>query len=454
MSQQNNLFEEFFSVSSKAWKQQIQMELRGADYTDTLVWQTLEGIDVKPFYHGDDYEFLQIPTPEEDFKIMQSIFVDEPEVGNKLAIEALNKGAQAIQFIVTKSFDIDVLFQNFKDLKTKPNIFFKNRFLSVNFLNDLLTYFDTNCVNLQVDIIGNLAKTGNWFVDETNDFQILEKLLSDHASKSIIYIDASIYQNAGANVVQQVAYALSHASEYFSIFEEGINPNFQFEFSIGSNYFFEIAKLRAYRYLWQQLMEEYDLKLPISIVAKPSLRNKTLYDYNVNMLRTTAEYMSAVLGGSDFVMTQAYDSFFKKSNHFSNRIARNQLLLLREENSFKDAQNFAKGSYYIETLTVEIAKKALQLFKDLEKSEGFLSNLKSGVIQRKIGESALKEQDLFDKATIKLVGTNKYPNLDDKMKDTIEIYPFLKKTNTQTRIEPILGKRLSEKIEQERLDKE
>ncbi len=454
MSKNTHLFKEFAPVSAKEWKQQIQMELKGADYNDTLVWQTLEGIDVKPFYHSEDYEYLKIPISKGDYKITQPIFVDEPSVANKLAIEALSKGADSVQFIETKSFDIDVLFQDFQNLKKKPTIFFKNKFLSNNFLHDVLNYFDDNTMEVQLDIIGNLADTGNWFIDEKRDFETLEKLLKQHGTKSVLSVDASIYQNAGANIVKQVAYALAHATEYFKIFEKKSKPAIKFEFAIGSNYFFEIAKLRAFRYLWKVLCKEYRVELPIRIIAKPTLRNKTLYDYNVNMLRTTTEYMSAVLGGADYVLTQAYDSFFKKSNHFSNRIARNQLLLLREENFFKGAQKFAKGSYYIETLTLEIAKKALQVFKDIEKSGGFLANLKTGVIQRKIAESAKKEQDLFNSGKILLVGSNKYPNSKDKMKDALELYPFLKKTNRQTSIQPLFAKRLTEKLEQERMNNE
>lgn len=454
MSETTDLFKDFRPISSREWKQQIQMELKGADYTDAMVWQTLEGIDVKPFYHADDYEYLNIPSPKEDFKIMQPIFVDDPEVANKLALDAFAKGAEAVQFIETKSFDIDVLFQNFNTLKKKHTIFFKSKFLSSNFSHDLLTYFDPNSVNLQIDIIGNLAETGNWFLDESRDFEALKNIFKKHTSDAIVNVDASVYQNAGANMIQQIGYALAHASEYFKILEKENATIFQFEFAIGSNYFFEIAKLRAFRYLWQQLIKEYGIELPVRLIAKPTLRNKTLYDYNVNMLRTTSEYMSAALGGADFVLTQSYDSFFKKSNHFSNRIARNQLLLLREENGFAEAHNFAQGSYYIETLTLEITKKALQLFKDIEKTGGFLASLKSGLIQRKISESAQKEQGLFDSKKIMLVGSNKFPTPDDKMKQAMELYPFVKKTKKQTTIQPIIGKRLSEKLEQERLDKE
>lgn len=452
MKKDSNLFQEFNPVSSKEWKQQIQMELKGADYNKTLVWKSLEGIDVKPFYHADNYEFVTVPLSKEDFKISQRIFIDDLEIANKMALDSLSKGVEIIVFIAKESFDIDVLLQGFNELKKKPIVYFKMEFLSVAFMSSLLAFTDNFPLHIQFDVLGHLAKTGNWFQEEKNDFAKVAQMLTLYPKKQQLTVNASIYQNAGANSVQQVAYALAHATEYLNQNKE--ITSLQFEFAIGSNYFFEMAKLRAFRYLFEKLTAAYSKEVKLVVIAKPSLRNKTLYDYNVNMLRTATEYMSAILGGADVVETQAYDAIFKKSNDFSNHISRNQLLVLREENGFEAAQNFAKGSYFIESLTVEIAKKALDLFKEIEGQGGFLKALKSGKIQTKIQEAAQKEQDLFDKGEISLLGTNKYPNSEDKMKEKLELYPFLKINKTQTQIRPILAKRLAEKMEQERLELE
>jgi len=451
MPNNSSLFKEFKAVSAKEWKQQIQVDLKGADYNNTLIWESLEGIHIKPFYHNESLEYLDIPTPKDDFKICQTIFIDDVEVANKIALDALKKGADALQFIAHKSFDIDVLFQGFKDLNTHPIIYFKPSFLSPRFNSQLLGYFDDYSVIIQQDIINQFAKEGKWFTCEEDDFKAIKQLKDSHKNHLIISVDASLYQNAGANTVQQVAYALAHANEYLNAFGKETAKSIQFEFSVGSNYFFEIAKLRAFRYLWKKLTQKHGEKSNAKIIAKPSLRNKTLYDYNVNMLRSTTENMSAVLGGADTLSTVAYDSFFKKSNAFSQRIARNQLLLLKEENNFKNAQYFAKGSYYIEALSIEIANKALSTFQNIEKLGGFISQLKRGGIQTKIKEAADKEQALFDSGKLVLLGTNKYPNTDDLMKENMQLYPFVKKEKKQTLIAPIIAKRLAEKTEQERL---
>ena len=163
--------------------------------------------------------------------------------------------------------------------------------------------------------------------------------------------------------------------------------------------------------------------------------------------------MSAILGGANTISNIAYDEVFHKKNEFGDRIARNQLIILKKESRIKNDE-FANGSYYIEELTYEIADKALRIFKEIEKSGGFVKKLFEGTIQRKIKENATKEQDQFDKENLVLLGTNKHPNMDDKMKDDLELYPFVKTKHQKTEIQPIIVKRLAEKLEKERLEKE
>ena len=172
------------------------------------------------------------------------------------------------------------------------------------------------------------------------------------------------------------------------------------------------------------------------------------------MLRTTTECMSAILGGANSITNLAYDAIYHKDNEFASRIARNQLLILKKESYFDKVNNPADGSYYLETLTEELASKALDLFKDIESNGGFLKQLKEGIIQRKIKESAQKEQAQFDAKDLILLGTNKHANTQDKMKDDLELYPFVKTNKRKTLIEPIIEKRLAETSEQKRLKTE
>ena len=223
---------------------------------------------------------------------------------------------------------------------------------------------------------------------------------------------------------------------------------------MGTNYFFEIAKLRALRILWETLALEYNIPTECLIFSTPTKRNKTLYDYNTNLLRTTTECMSAILGGSNFINNLAYDAIYHKDNEFGSRISRNQLLVLKHESYFDKVNNPADGVYYIESLTQQLAEKALELFKDIEANGGFLKQLKEGIIQRKIKESAEREQNQFNNGEEILLGTNKHPNPNDKMKHELELYPFVKTKPRKTLLEPIIEKRLAENLEQNRLKTE
>ena len=460
------LFNEFDEVSAKEWKQKIQVDLKGADYNDTLIWKSLEGIDVKPFYHRDDIT-SNIPTIQShptSWNIAQEIFIDDETIANNLIIKAIERGAEAVVIASEKEFDITAVFENFS--YESCIVYFNLKFLSEDFYLKLSQFFsDKNTtVFYNIDIIGNLARTGNWFHNLKQDHEILSTIIKKTNSKNILSVDGTIYQNAGATMMQQLAYCIANANEYLNHFqnvipteqsdEESQQLNITFKLSIGTNYFFEIAKIRSLRKLYAILAKEYGVSTDCHIITTPTKRNKTLYDYNVNLLRTTTENMSAVLGGADSVCTLAYDSIYHKSNEFGERIARNQLLILKEESYFKASDNPSEGSYYIESLSNQLSEKALQLFKNIEENGGFLKQLKKGTIQRKLKESAQKEQDLFDTNKLELLGTNVHANPNDKMKEELELYPFVKTNQRKTLIEPIIERRLSEKKDQERINQE
>lgn len=463
-TQQDNLFQDFEKISSKQWKQQIQFELKGADYNDKLVWESLEGIKVKPFYHEDeDTTTNEVHTTITDFKILQNIYVYDVEKSNSKALDALNRGAESIRFTIeNENIASHELMKNLP--LENVSYYFNLKFLSIDFVTKLSEYASTNKANfiIQIDPIGQLAKDGNWYKNLEADFKTLNAIsrfnshpLEGFPKNGMVFlnIQSGIYQNAGANMVQQLAYTLAHLNEYFNRVEN-IKQPITIEVAVGTNYFFEIAKLRALRILFNALAKEYNHTFECTIIATPTKRNKTIYDYNVNMLRTTTECMSAILGGANAIANLPYDALYHKDNEFGERIARNQLLVLKNESYFDKVNNPADGAYYIESLTEQLAEKALELFKDMESNGGFITQLIEGTIQRKINESAQKEQELFDSGKEVLLGTNKYPNKNDKMKHDLELYPFVKNNPRKTLITPIIEKRLAEKMEQERLNAE
>jgi len=455
-------FGEFAEVSAKQWKQKIQYDLKGADYNEELVWESPEGIKVKPFYHREDLEGLRTLPPQapRSWEIVEPVYGGDLEKAGARAHGLLKKGAEGLLFTLPEAtMDPERLLAKV-DLEAVP-LYFDLQFLDPVPIAALVsrTADHKGGIHMALDPIGQLVRSGNWYQDQGKDFGVLGEILALPRPQggTLVGIHMDHYQNAGAHAVQQLAYGLAHAHEYLHHFAGTVGAHALkpcFKVAIGGNYFFEIAKLRALRWLWDSLSGAYSRKGDCQILAMPSRRNKTLYDYNVNLLRTNSECMSAVLGGADAICNLPYDALYHKENAFGRRIARNQLLLLREEGHFNGASHVADGAYYIESLTEQLAQRALELFKGIEASGGFLSALKKGSVQQKIRESAAKEQDLFDRGELVLLGTNRFQNPGDRMKGELQLHPFVKKRGRKTLIEPIVARRLAEGSEQKRLEDE
>lgn len=449
----SNLFNDFNDISAKEWKQKIQADLKGADYNETLVYQTIEGIDIKPFYNQEDISEIDNPvTHPTTWKNAVRVVVSDAAKGSIQLNKAIEKGAESLYIVIENEQVLPA--ELIKNISKVTPLYIETRFLSSEYnkaLNEFAIQSELT-IYLLLDIISNLAATGNWFHNLKNDHAFLEETIKSNTNlKSICSIDISLYQNAGASIIQQLAYALAQANEYLNHFNEADHNPFTnnpivFKVAVGGNYFFEIAKIRAIRLLWEVLAKKYSVLESCKILAYPSYRNKTILDYNVNMLRTTTECMSAILGGADTICNIPYDDIYNLENDFGARISLNQLLILKNESYFDKVTNPASGSYYIETITHQLAEQSLALFKNIEKGGGFLSQIKEGIIQKKIKETARKEQELFDEEKIILTGTNKYKN----QKETLVSFQkevFTSKNVRKTLISPIITSRLSEKIE-------
>ncbi|MGM0636396.1 MAG: methylmalonyl-CoA mutase subunit beta [Bacteroidota bacterium] len=452
------LFNNFETVSPKAWKQKIQADLKGADFNEKLVTKTQHGIDIKPFYTKEDQTELPSISPNSKWSIAEKFTLADAKTVLNDCKDVLARGAECLWLVITKkSTNVVELLQGL-DLVNTP-VFIDVESYQKEELNQLTDFLKQNkhCVYLGFDPIHKLASTGNWLTDKETDFADFKKYQLDPKNEFYIHIDSRLYQNAGGNIPQQLAYALAHLNEYLNFISQNKLTQkiiINFELSIGSHYFFEIAKLKALRVLVKTLTDEYGFATKTHIIAEPSKRNKTLYDYNVNMLRTTTECMSAVLGGADVVSNLAYDEIFHHPNEFGERISRNQLLLLKEESNFDKVINPTEGAYYIENLTEQLAQNALDIFKQIENGNGFINQLFEGKIQKKIKEQSDEEIDKVVKAEFKMVGSNTYINPEDKMKNEVEKEAFVTKNPRKTLIQPIIAKRLTESIEKKRLAEE
>ncbi|KEZ94504.1 methylmalonyl-CoA mutase subunit beta [Nonlabens ulvanivorans] len=458
----NRLFEGFEPVSETAWKQKIQMDLKGADYNETLVTKTNTGIDIKPIYHSDSAPQLNIPARATDnWFISQRIYAGNATAANKKAKDVLNRGSEGVLFVIpNKEIDPTVLLKGLPEY----GIQIHPQFMDLDYIKQV---HDINPkAYVHIDIINQLASDGNWFNDSKKDhYNYAEFIKSFSAYFSQFTVNTSLYQNAGATTTQELGYYAAHLNEYLNHYcdtskehDAGVYEAFakaekriNIDTSIGNNYFMEIAKYRAYRLITKAIGNLYSIDLKCYITASPSLRNKSLLDYNVNLLRTTTECMSAVLGGADTLYNLSYDAFFNKENEFGDRIARNQLRILKDEAYLEKINNAADGSYYIDTLTKQLTEKALDLFKMIENGGGFVQSLFDGTIQRKIKESAAQELSDLGNGKKILVGVNKYPNADLPLQKEYELYPFVKANPRKTLIAPIVPTRLAESIEKAQL---
>ncbi|GGE07732.1 methylmalonyl-CoA mutase subunit beta [Psychroflexus salis] len=445
-----SLFSQFEAVSAKEWKQQIQVELKGADFNEKLVTKTEDGIDIKPFYHADDVEkFTHLQTSS--WKICQAFEVTS-ETKTHTIVDATQRGAEQIKLEVdSTSTPIEKLVLTLHEKQIQVYVTYKR--VHFNELEATISKLSGKAIFV-IDPIAKLARTGNWYTNQKTDFAFIKDASAD--ANFNITLQLKHFQQAGATHVQQLAYALAQANEYLNLAEDKEFLNkikaFYVEVAVGGNYFFEIAKLRSLRVLLYSLLSEYHLEIPIYIFTEPSNRNKTLYDYNVNMLRTTTECMSAILGGADVVCNQNYDAIYQNENEFANRISRNQLLILKNESYFDKVHNPADGSYYIEKITQQLQDKALAIFKDIEQGGGLIKQLFEGKIQKKIKEQETKEQEEFSVGDRKLVGTNAYENKDEKLSENFERNPFMETETRKTLIEPIVEKRLAEEVEKQRIN--
>jgi methylmalonyl-CoA mutase len=424
---QEKLFDQFPPITTKEWMEKIHSDLRGADFNKKLVWKTDEGFDVMPFYRIDDIENLKyintLPgefpylrgtkIKDNNWRIRQNIEVADYSGANLKALTILMKGIDSLGFIITDPESVSE--ENFKTLLR--DIYIEN--IEINFLCngkakeilDLIVKIVsereldpiTICGAIEADPIGRLLLNGKLCVQLQAGFDYLASLTESASlfpNLRTIHLNASYFNNSGADIVRELAFGISIGSEYLTqLTDRGISADIaaskiRFSFGTGSKYFPEIAKLRAARLLWAVVTNGFKPVNPerarMNIHCVTSERNKTVNDPYTNMLRTQTEAMSSILGGTDSLTVEPFDIVFRKPDEFSERIARNQQLLLKEESYFDKVADPAAGSYYVENLTKLIADNAWKLFLEIEDQGGFISSLDSGFIHNKLSESAGK----------------------------------------------------------------
>ncbi len=438
---QDALLDDFPPVPTEAWQRKIMEDLKGADYERRLVWKPLEGFAVEPFYRAEDLApdapGLLRPRPDgrNDWHIRQNILVNDPDEANRRAHEALERGATALGFITPQAgldqAELERLLGGIP-LESTPL-----HWLSwEDTLAMLFEEVDRRGVprsallgSVSVDPITRLARHGRLNTGPAFDeaARLLDEVKASGAALQTLRIDAQAFHQAGASVVQELAFALAAASEYLAHLTErsaeviDVVSQMRFVMPVGTSYFMEIARLRALRLLIGHLVRAYGMAnapdTPPGIEAVTSPWSLTRYDAHSNLLRATTEAAAAVIGGCDTLTIRPYDTASGLPGDAAFRLARNIQLLLKHESHLDAVADPAAGSYYIETLTDRLARHAWALFQKVEARGGLLKALEQGFIQQEIRTIREKrDQDIAAGKRV-FVGTNAFPDFDETLLD-------------------------------------
>lgn len=439
METTNKLFSEFPPVTKEAWKAKAIEDLKGADFNKKLVWKTDDEFPVLPFYTREDLDQIKwiesqqdrVSRPSNTWTNYTEIEVVNCKKANAQAIELSGFGATGILFVVREPQEL-----NFTDLlegidvKTME-ISFSTPIPSVHLVSEYFHYLEQKQVPLdrirgfyECDIIETWSTTGIKpnYCAFAEVFDLVQK--APHFKGLVIRSHSFV--NAGASSTQEIAFTLNKLADYFEklgqkkIKASQLAENLVLHLATGGDYFFEIAKIRATRILVKSILDLYQAgSSTVTILSSNSCWSKSHFDPNVNMLRNTTEAMSAILGGADAILTRAHDVNMQDASKSGKRIALNVSNLLKEESYFDKVKDPSAGSYYIESLTANIADQALKTFREIEDEGGYLNAFTTDIIQKKIAATRSKKENEIALRRRVYVGTNKYPNLLER-KRTIE----------------------------------
>ncbi|MCM1450016.1 MAG: methylmalonyl-CoA mutase small subunit [Clostridiales bacterium] len=445
------LFDQFPAVSTEEWRAKVDVDLKGVPFEKKLVWRTNEGFNVQPMYRLEDiadlkttdslpgeYPYVRGTRDNNNWLTRQEIIAANPQEANATALEVLTKGVNSIAFNV-KDPSLETLetLLNAIDLQAVEINFTCCPGKAIELAANLVKYLKANNAteyfkgSIDFNPLKRSLKHGSGIpADIVAQAKTLIATVTDVPGLRVLSVNSVMLNNAGAYIFQELGYALSWGAQWLtSLTDAGLDIDtvacrVKFNMGISSNYFMELAKFRAARMLWAQIVKQYapkcDCACKMVVHAATSRFNQTIYDAHVNLLRSQTESMSAALAGVDSITTTPFDTPYKTPDSFSERIARNQQFLLKEESHLDKVVDPAGGSYYVETLTVSLANEAWKLFLDIEDKGGFFSSVDNGDIQKTVNASNKKRHTDMARRKEILLGTNQYPNFNEMAAEKIE----------------------------------
>lgn len=443
------LFDQFPPVTAEEWRAKIETDLKGADFDKKLVWRTNEGFNVQPLYRAEDIEnlkdtdsqpgefpYLRGTRDNNNWTVCQEINVVDVKKANEKILDILSRGVNGLDLVLNAD---DVKFEVLLHGVDLKNVEVNVRSCpgkALDVAKAFIAYIKAQGAekefkgSINFDPFKRLLKHGLEFPKDMKEIAVsLVKEAIEIKNLKVMAVDSYMLSNSGAYIYQELGYALSWGNEWISMLTDAglkideVANRVLFNMGISSNYFMEIAKFRAARMLWAQIIKQYgpknDCECKMEVHAATSEFNQTIYDAHVNLLRSQTEAMSAALAGVNSISVTPFDKAYKTPDDFSERIARNQQLLLKEESHLDKIVDVAGGSYYVETLTLSIAKEAWKLFLEVEDKGGFYKELQKGEIQKAINEINTKRHSDVARRKEVLLGSNQYPNFNEMAKDKI-----------------------------------
>ncbi|MDR1580567.1 MAG: acyl-CoA mutase large subunit family protein, partial [Synergistaceae bacterium] len=485
-------FGEFAETTYEQWKVAAIKALKDAPFDKSMYTRTYEGITLEPLYTREMCEALGVgySLPGEalmlrgasaggylgaPFDVAQDVTSGSAAETAALLKHELEHGTTAITFRageggtpVSSPEDAKTIIGGL-DVKKFPFHIYTGasgdaakHFLSA--AKELGALADmSGCIGS--DPIGAYLETGSL----PRDFDALIDEMAETIKNArtagklrTVLLRGAVYHEGGANSAQETAYVMANAIELISALQErGVDIDdfahaVRFEFELGSNFFMEIAKIRAARVVWARVAEEFlsdEASKRANIFGRTSRFTKTVYDPYVNLLRNSTEAFSGVAGGLDGLTVGPFDEAVRPADEFSRRVARNAAIMLREEFHLTRPIDPAGGSWYVESLTQELSSKIWEIIRDVQSKGGMMAAVKSGYIQKSVGETLRERFKKLSSRSDRAVGTNMYPNLGEPRLGETPPAPSgteYKKTKApeNTEITPILPHRWTEQFEE------
>ena len=447
------LFDQFPPISTEEWRAKVDADLKGVPFEKKLVWRTNEGFNVNPMYRAEDiadlkttdslpgeYPFVRGTRNDNNWLTRQEIIADSMEEANAKAIDAIAKGVNSIYCKIPaeqvgvaaietllKGIDLAAVEVNLGTCQRHTLELGKALVAYINAVGAAETFHGSINYN---PVRRALRHGGEILADAVEVAKELIAMAAPVKGLRVVSVDSVMFNNAGAYIYQELGYALAWGAQWMTaLTEAGVDADaaakaIKFNMGISSNYFLELAKFRAARMLWAQIVKQYAPKCDCSCKmvchAETSKFNQTIFDAHVNLLRSQTEAMSAALAGVDSITVVPFDAPYQTPDAFSERIARNQQFLLKEESHLDKVVDPAGGSYYVETLTASIAEQAWKLFLEVQDAEGFFKAVANGSVQKAVNESSEKRHSDMARRKEILLGTNQYPNFNEMAADKIK----------------------------------